>query len=102
MAPLISSPAEAPGGWNVRNAGLPQQAENRAPRPGVQPRRSGFLLLDIVDDFGHVVLVLAELGGVLDQLLLFLVLLERHALFFLFLSRLDLLGFAIGVDLLGA
>src|SRR5437763_4684455 len=63
---------------------------------------SGFLLLDIVDDFGHVVLVLAEFGGVLDQLLfLLLALLERHCLF-LVLRRFDiLLGLGIGFDLLG-
>src|SRR5260370_20027250 len=66
--------------------------------------RSALLLLDIVDDLGHVVLVLAELGGVFDQLLLFLFgLLEWHRslLLFLVLGGLDFLGLQIGIDLLG-
>jgi hypothetical protein len=49
----------APGGSKIRNAGRRQQAENRAPAA-----RSGFLLLDILDDLGHVVLVLAHLAPV--------------------------------------
>src|SRR5579863_9594088 len=85
-------------GSELRNAGAPQQAENR--RPG-----SGFLLLDIVDDLGHVVLVLAEFGGVLDQflVLLFLLgLLERYGfLFLLTLDHLDILGVEIGIEFAG-
>src|SRR3954451_7208834 len=65
--------------------------------------RSGLLLLDIVDDLGHVVLVLAEFGGVLDQLLfLFLGFLEWDALFLFFLDLLGFLGLEIGIDVLGA
>src|SRR4051812_24434341 len=63
---------------------------------------SGLLVLDIVDDFGHVVLVLAKLGGVLDQLLVLLLgLLKRHILFLL-LGCLDIIGFEIGIDVVGA
>src|SRR3954452_3189100 len=68
-----------------------------------QARRLGLLLLDIVDYLGHVVLVLAEFGGVLDQLLfLFLGFLERDALFLFFLNLLRFLGLEIGIDVLGA
>src|SRR3954451_11086211 len=77
-----------------------------AGRPQVSPRqpsRLGLLLLDIVDHLSHVVLVLAEFGGVLDQLLLlFLGLFDRDALFLLFLDRLGLLGLQIGIDVPGA
>src|SRR5207248_2043097 len=56
-------------------------------------------------DLGHVVLVLTELGGVLDQflVLLLLALFQRDGLPLLVLDRLDLLlGFDIGIDRLAA
>ena len=59
------------------------------------------------DDLGHVVLVLAEFGGVLDQLFVFLVfgLLQRHRglVLVLLFDRFALFAFEIGVfDLIGA
>ena len=62
---------------------------------------SGFFLLDIVDDLGHVVFILAELGGILDQLLVLLLgVFEDDAGFLLLVDRLDLLGLEIGVGVL--
>src|SRR5579863_4794118 len=70
------------------------------------PRRgSGLFLFDVVDDLGHVILVLAEFGGILDQLLLLLLgLFERDGLRLrlLVLDRFHLLDFDIGIDLLAA
>ena len=64
--------------------------------------RSGFFLLDIVDDLGHVVFILAELGGVLNQLLVLLLgVFEDDAGFLLLVDRLDLLGLVIGIGVLG-
>src|SRR5216683_2004367 len=82
----------------------PRQAANRT-RPKSNPAqidpgrasagRSALLVLDVLDDFRHVVLVLAELGGVFDELLLLFLLLggsHRLALFddLGLLDRLDL------------
>src|SRR3954463_13165622 len=62
-----------------------------APRKSKKLPRLAFLVVDIVDDLGHVVLVLAELGRILDELLvLFLLALARLGL--LALGRLGLLG----------
>src|ERR1700724_1657281 len=106
MAPC--KPAErrvVPSGSRIKNAGRWQQAKNRAGWTAPPQIGSALLLLDIVDDLGHVVLVLAEFGSVFDQFLFFLFgLLERHRPFLLFLvlDGLDLLGLQIGIDLLGA
>src|SRR5580700_1784319 len=90
-------------GWEVRNAGPPQQGKNSSRAAHGNCRRSGLLLFDIVNDLGHVVLVLAELGSVLDQFfLLFLGLFERNALFLLFLGCFGLLDLDIGIDVLGS
>src|SRR4051812_156610 len=62
---------------------------------------SGLLVLDVVDDLGHVVLIFAEFGGILDDLLLFLLGFgQRHGLVFLLLvlDRFRFLGRDIGVD----
>src|SRR5882724_975514 len=63
-------------------------------------RASGILVLDVVDDLGHVVFVLAEFRGVLDQFLVFLLALcKRHRLV-LILDRFGLLHFEIGIEIL--
>src|SRR5436305_14320679 len=85
----------APGGSETKNARGRQQGKNRALR---------LLVLDVVDDLGHVVFVLAEFGGVFNDLLvLFLGFGERRYrgfLFLLVLDRLGLLRFEIGIDVL--
>src|SRR5262249_56955341 len=54
-------------------AGAGKYRPGRVEASGNRPPGSALLLvLDVLDHLGHVVLVLAELGGVLDQLLLLL------------------------------
>src|SRR6202790_3445988 len=75
------------------------RSDPRGAQPGPNRARSGFFLLDIVDDLGHVILILAEFGGVLDQLFFFLLgFFDRDAGLVLFLDRLDLLGLGIALD----
>src|SRR5690242_21242512 len=63
---------------------------------------SVLFFLDVFDDLGHVVLVLAELGGVFEQLLVLLFgFFYRHRLLFL-LGGIRLLGFDLGIELVGA
>src|SRR6516165_12211242 len=65
------------------------------------PTASVLLLLDILDDLGHVVLILAELGGILEQFLVFLFgFFERNRFLFL-LDNVGLLGLQLGIELLG-
>ncbi len=69
-------------------------------RPGSFAAPAGLpllLVLDVLDDLGHVVLVLAELGGVLDELLLFLLGLAFDGCF-LALGGFGLLGLGLGLD----
>src|SRR5215469_11826400 len=60
------------------------------------------LLFDVLDDLGHVVLVFAEIGSVLEKLLVLLLgFFERDGLLFFFLIRdIGLLGLEIGVEFL--
>src|ERR1051326_2503910 len=63
---------------------------------------SALLLLDVVDDLGHVVLVLAEFGGVFDQLFVLFRFLQRSPLLLFLVRTLELFRFKIGIQLLGA
>jgi hypothetical protein len=77
MAPSLQPTKIAPGFGCAevkQGIGRRQAKKGRAhPRP-----RSALVLLDILDDLGHVVLVFAEFGGILKQLLvLFLAFFER-------------------------
>src|SRR6516225_10697817 len=93
--------APGPTHRESKKAGLPRQAENRRfeDRGG-----SVFLLLDVLDDLGHVVLVLAQFGGILEELLVLLFsLFQRYRLLlFLLLDRFRFFGFEFGVELVGA
>src|SRR6516165_7192789 len=95
--------APGPTHRESKKAGLPRQAENRRfeDRGG-----SVFLLLDVLDDLGHVVLVLAQFGGILEELLVLLFSLfqryRRLLLLFLLLDRFRFFGFEFGVELVGA
>src|SRR6516162_11824341 len=65
------------------------------------PTASVLLLLDILDDLGHVVLILTELGGILEQFLVFLFgFFERNRFLFL-LDDVGLLCLDLGIELLG-
>src|SRR5438309_9945881 len=82
----------------IRNTGAPRQAENRGSGACAG---SVLLFLDVLDHLGHVVLVLAEFGGVLEKLLVLLFrLFERHRL--LLVRRIGLFGFGVGIELVGA
>src|SRR3954451_20579539 len=105
-ARLLGRPARAPRREreNKERAAAPQEAF-RAAAAAVSAL---LLVLDVLDHLGHVVLVLAELGGVLDHLLLFLLLALGGGLplLFLGLDRLGvlgrrLLGLGLGIDLVG-
>src|ERR1700758_422834 len=90
----------APGSTHreVRKGGPPRQAENRWPSDA---RASVFLLLDVLDHLGHIVLVLTQFRGVLEELFVLLFgFFERDRLFILF-DGLGLLGFGFGVELVG-
>src|ERR1700746_1904030 len=93
----------APGSTHreTKKAGLPRQAENRRFK---DTGGSVFLLLDVLDDLGHVVLVLAQLGGILEELLVLLFgFFQRHGLLlFLLLGGVRFFGFEFGVELVGA
>ena len=87
MAPQLTRSAklETPDGGGKRKIAVPLAvAELRA--------ASVLLLLDVLDHLGHVVLILAELGGILKKFLVFLFgFFERHRFLFL-LHDLGLLG----------
>src|SRR5271170_6630447 len=97
----------APRCWLVGNLGIRYSASKRKitefrsrdMRLWPAARSLRLLFLDIVDDLGHVVLVLAEFGSILDQLFLFLLVAlgERHG-FLLVFDGLDILDVGIGVD----
>ena len=63
------------------------------------------LFLDVLYNLGHVVLVLAKLGGILQEFLVLLFrfrFLERNRFLFFLLCGVSLLGLAIGVEFVGA
>jgi len=67
MAPAADTRCER------RKAERPRQAKNRSLVPSRGALRvSALLFLDVLDHLGHVVLVLAELGCILEQLLVLL------------------------------
>src|SRR6516164_1391178 len=84
-----ASRLERPDGGSKRKIAVPEL-----------PAASVLLLLDILDHLGHIVLILAELGGILKE---FLVLLfgffERNRLLFL-IHDVGLLGLELGIELL--
>src|SRR5216683_1291080 len=94
----------APQPMRARNVGRPGDGGKRkiAAPPPSQLAASALLLLDVLDYLGHVVLVLAELGCIFEQLfVLFFGLFERDGLFFL-LYDISLVGLKIGIELLGS
>src|SRR5712671_5940441 len=94
----------APGSAHreVRKAGPRRQAENRCRKSPPSPiRLSVLLLFDVLDHLGHVVLVLAKLGGILEEFLVLLFgFLQRNR--FLLLGGIGLFGFELGIELVGA
>src|SRR6516162_9235570 len=93
--------APGPTHRESKKAGLPRQAENRRFEDW---GGSMFLLLDVLDDLGHIVLVLAQFRGILEELLVLLFsLFQRYRLLlFLLLDRFRFFGFEFGVELVGA
>src|SRR6516164_3054851 len=90
MAPTQkrASKLERPDGGSKRKIAVPELA---APA-------SVFLLLDVLDHLGHIVLILAELGGILKELLVLLFgFLDRNRFVFL-LHDVGLLGLELGVE----
>src|SRR5690242_2321593 len=84
------------GSGKLAAASASEQGENRRRRRS--PRLPLFLVLDVLDDLGHVVLVFAELGGVLDHLFLFFLLALGRGI----ALRRDFIAFlGLGLDLLG-
>ena len=70
--------------------------EARLPQPSWFS--SVLLLFDILDDLGHVVLVLAEIGGIFEELLVLLFgFFQRNGLLLLFFRDIGLLGLDIGI-----
>src|ERR1700730_1979864 len=94
----------APGSAHreVRKAGPRRQAENRCRKSPPSPTRlSVLLLLNVLDDLGHVALVPAKLGGILEKFLVLLFgFLQRNR--FLLLDSIGLFGFELGIELVGS
>src|SRR5215472_3832796 len=98
MAPQLTRSArlERPHRGGKRKNCRPPAA---APAP---PTASVLLVLDIFDHLGHVVLILAELGGILKQFLVFFLgFFERNRFLFL-LDDVGLLGLEFGIELLAS
>src|SRR6516225_8355740 len=96
MAPKLTHSAklERPDGGGKRKIAVPLAAlEPSAP--------SVILLLDVLDHFGHIVLILAELGGILKEFLVLLLGFFERNRFFL-LHDVGLLGLELGIELLGS
>src|SRR5271165_1660233 len=95
----------APGS-DLRLAKLGTPGRGGKEKMNAAPRRAAasmLLLFDILDDLGHVVLVLAELGSIFEQLLVLLFgFFEGHRLLLFLLGGIRLLGFDLGLDLVGA
>src|SRR5437764_9611895 len=70
-SPIILAQNRNPAGGGKYGAAA-RQARANWPPALVNAWSALLLVLDVLDDLGHVVLVLAELRGILDELLFFL------------------------------
>src|SRR5271166_613900 len=96
MAPemMRSAKLERPGGGGKRKIALSTAV------PELRPA-STLLLLDVLDHLSHVVLILAELGSVLEQFLVLLFGVFKRNRFFFLLHDVRVLVLELGIELLG-